>query len=408
MPRRVLVVLLILLAAPASTSALTQRATVLHKGGVNDGDTIIVKLAGRTQVIRFLGVQASELTAYNNDNPSKWRGECYAVPAARYVLSMVRKAHFRARLSSPTPRSDSRGRLIRRVELLIDGTWRDLGKLELGRGLALWLHNASVTDINQQYSLAEQQAAASGLGLWKPDACGAGPSPGTTFELRILSDPIGDDTPDGEWVRITNTSDRDVPLTGWYLGDAGPKSERFHFPAGTTLGAGQSIAVFNGGGTSTSTLFYRGLTHTLFENSFNGGGAGDGAYLIDPDGDVRGHSIYPCLLACSDPEQGALEVHANPIRGPEYVTIRNVSDHVVDLYRYELRVKGAYAFGPSSLLQPGETMQVFIKGDPSENTRLERHIGYDGAYMADAGGTARVSTFDEIDLACDAWGSGHC
>jgi endonuclease YncB( thermonuclease family) len=406
---RLLAALLLSLLAPASASALTQQATVLKRGGVNDGDTIIVRLAGKTEKIRFLGVQAFELTTYNNNDPSRWTGECNSVAAGRFVLKTVKKAGYRVRLSSPAPKTDSRQRLIRQVELRLGGQWRDLAAMELERGLVLWLHHVASTDINRRYSLLQQQAAARGVGLWRADACGAGPAPGASFELRIMSDPLGEDTDlNGEWVRITSTSAQPVPLAGWYLGNAGPKAERFRFPAGTTIAPGASITVFNGSGSSTGSVFFRGLTHNLFENSFNGGGAGDGAYLLDTDGDVRAHTIYPCLLNCSDPEQGSLEVRANPIRGPEYVAIRNVSDHPVDLYRYELRVKGAYAFGPSSLLGPGETMQVFIKGDPSEDTRLTRHVGYDGPYMNDAGGTARVSTFDEIDLACDAWGAGNC
>ena len=67
----------------------------------------------------------------------------------------------------------------------------------------------------------------------------------------------------------------------------------------------------NGGGD-----FYKGLTHTIFENSYNGFGAGDAAYLLDPDGDVRAHTIYPCRVACADPNAGAVAVRANPIRGP--------------------------------------------------------------------------------------------
>lgn len=410
MARRLLIAaLLLLVPAPASAQGVTQTARVLERGGVNDGDTIIVKLGGRTEVVRFLGVQAFELTTYNNNDPSRWRGECNAVPAARFVLDTLRRAGPRVRLSSPAPKTDSRGRLIRRVEVRLRGRWRDLAAMQLRRGLVLWLHHVASEDINRAYSLAEQRAAARGVGLWRPEACGAGPSRSAAFELRIMSDPLGEDADrNGEWVRITNTSAQSVPLAGWSLGNAGPKAERFRFPAGTTIAPGASITVFNGAGTSTATAFFRDLPHNIFENSFNGGGAGDGAYLLDPDGDVRAHAIYPCLLDCTDPEQGSVEVRANPIRGPEHVTIRNVSDHPVDLHRYQLRVKGAYAFGPDSVLAPGETMQVFIKGRPADDTRLRKHIGYPGAYMRDAGGTARVSTFDEIDLACESWGDGRC
>ena len=207
---------------------------------------------------------------------------------------------------------------------------------------------------------------------------------------------------------MTNTGPVAVPLDGWYLGNAGPKRERFRFPPGTVIAPGESYTVHTGRGADAGGIYYRGLSHTLFENSANGGGAGDGAYMIDPDGDVRAHTVYPCRVGCSDPNQGALRVQANPIRGPEYVLIRNVSGHDVDLHDYELRLPGAYAFGPDSVLPPGQTMQVFVKGSPSEDTRYVRHIGYDGAYLRDAGGAVAVTTFDEIALGCDSWGDGRC
>lgn len=391
-----------------SAQAATQTATVLRKGGVNDGDTVIVRLDGRREVVRFLGVQAFELTAYNNDDPSKWRGECHAVPAARYVLRTVKRAGYRVRLSSPAPRTDERNRLLRQVDVRLGGRWRDLGQMMLRRGLVLWLHHVAEAGLNRRYSLAQQTAAARGAGIFRPEACGAGPAQDAAFELRIMSDPIGEDTRNGEWVRITNAGPRSVTLGGWHLGNAGPKADRFRFPAGTSIAPGRSITVFTGAGTAGATVFFRDLGHNLFENSDNGNGAGDGAYLLDPDGDVRAHTVYPCLLACDDPNAGALEVRANPSRGPEYVLIRNVSATAVDLHRYQLRIKGAYPFGPDSVLAPGETMQVFVAGDPADDTRLVRHAGYRGAYMKDSGGAARVSTYDEIDIACDAWGTGSC
>lgn len=406
MPRLLVLLLTLGLAAPAAGQEI---APVLRKGGVNDGDTIIVRLHGKVQKIRFLGVQAFELTTYNNNDPSKWTGECNSVPAARFVLKTVKQAGYRVRLSSPAPVTDKRGRLIRKVEVRLGGVWRDLSAMELERGLVLWLHHVKDTAINQAYSTLEQQAALRGDGLWDPNDCAAGPHQDAKVSLHVFSDPLGEDTDlNDEWVRLDNTGTRDLPLDGWYLGNAGPKTERYRFPAGTVLHAGESFTVHTGSGTNGNGHFYKGLGHTIFENSYNGFGAGDAAYLLDPDGDVRAHSIYPCLVSCTDPNIGALAVHANPIRGPEYVDVRNTSGHVVDLFDYELRVKGNYAFGPNSVLAPGETMRVFIKGEPRDDTRLERHVGYPGAYMNDAGGSARVSTFDEIDLACDAWGSGRC
>jgi endonuclease YncB( thermonuclease family) len=407
-PRRLLPALLLCLlaAAPARGADI---ATVVRSAPVNDGDTIFVRLHGRAETIRSLGIQAFELSTYNNHNPSKWRGECHSVDAARFVLRTIKRTGYRVRLSSPAPFTDSRGRLVRKIEVRSGGAWRDLSAMELERGLVLWLHHIKDTAINERYSTLEQQAAERGAGLWDANDCGAGPVPDARIQLRVFSDPLGEDTNlDAEWVRLTNAGTVDVPLDGWYLGNAGPKTERYRFPAGTVLHAGASITVHTGSGTNGGGDYYKGLSHTIFENSYNGFGAGDAAYLLDPDGDVRAHTIYPCRVACADPNRGALTVRANPIRGPEYVDITNDAGHAIDLFDYELRVKGGYAFAAGSMLAPDETMRVYIEGDPRDDTRLVRHVGYGGAYMRDAGGTARLSTFDEIDLACDAWGDGRC
>ena len=385
-------------------------ATVPRVGGVTDGDTLDARVGGRREHVRFIGVQAMELTRYSN-SPSRWRGECGAVAAARLVDRLVRHSHRRVRLTAQHPRRDSRGRLLRSVAVHIGGRWRDVGEMLMARGLTLWLHSTLETAWNARYNRLGQQAAQRHAGLWNPTLCGRGPAQDVPLKVWVMSDPVGDDARelDAEYVRIRNLSPTlSVSLRGWWLSDAGPKPTRFHFPAATRLGPGETLTVHTGRGASAGLDLYRGLPGTVFENSANGGGAGDGAYVFDPRGDLRAHMVYPCLVACSDPEQGAVAVTANAIRGPEYVDIRNVSGHDVDLFGYELRLPGGYGFGPGSSLRPGETMRVFVEGDPADDTRLVKHIGYGGAYLPDSGGSASVTTFDEIVLGCDAWGSGRC
>lgn len=383
-------------------------SSVPRKGGVNDGDTIDANVRGRREHVRFLGVQAMELTRYSV-TPSKRRGECHALAATNLVERVMRQGGYRVRLAAQAPRRDAFGRLLRFVAVRVDGRWRDVGEMLMARGLTLWLHNTVETTFNRRYNLLGQRAAAKGIGLFNPTACGAGPSQDVPVRVWAMSDPVGDDSPDTEYMRVQNLSGTaTLSLTGWHLSDAGPKPIRFRFPAGTKLGPGQTLTVFTGRGTSSGSVFYRGLKNTQFENSANGGDAGDGVYLFDPKGDLRAHLIYPCLVACSDPLQGAVEVVENADRGPEYVLVRNVSDNPFNLYGYQLRLPGAYAFGPESVLQPGETMQIFVRGEPSDDTRLTRHIGYDGPYLPDSGGRATVSTFDEIVLGCDSWGNGSC
>jgi hypothetical protein len=196
-----------------------------------------------------------------------------------------------------------------------------------------------------------------------------------------------------------------VDLAKWWVRDSGLR--RFTFPAGTVLRPGRTITVHVGSGQDSAETFYWGLPGTIFENTASGGDQGDGAYLFDPQGDLRSYLVYPCLVACSDPNQGAVTLSAHPF-GREYALIRNVSNHPVDLYGYELRTPGSYGFDENSTIQPGETMEVDVKGNPGSDTRLLKHMGIGGAYLPDSGGALHLSTFDEITLSCDAWGSGRC
>jgi hypothetical protein len=79
------------------------------------------------------------------------------------------------------------------------------------------------------------------------------------------------------------------------------------------------------------------------------------------------------------------------VRGPRLVPAR---DQPVD--------------GEEPALAPGQTLEVDINGDPSNDAALRRYWGLNRLVLPDAGGAVRVQTFDSITLACDAWGSGSC
>ena len=377
---------------------------------VNDGDTVDVDIDGdgsrRRHTVRFIGVQAMELTRYSR-NPRKRRG-CNAVPASNLVESLVRRGRKRVRLTAQSPQKDSQGRLFRSVAVKIGGRWRDVGERLMASGLTLWMHVKGETAWNRRYNSLGQQAARKRIGLWNAVTCGQGPSQEVPLQAWVMSDPLGEDTVDvnSEYVRIRNLSPTTpVSLARWWVRDSGLR--RYTFPAGTVLGPGQTITVHSGRGRRAGSSFYWGLPGTVFENSVSGGGQGDGGYLFDPQGDLRAYMVYPCLVVCSDPNQGALRVLQHAI-GREYVLVQNVSARAVDLFGYQLRLPGGYAFGRDTVLLPGETLEVQVKGDPASDTRLVRHMGIDGPYLPDRGGTASVTTFDEIVLACDAWGTARC
>ena len=57
----------------------------------------------------------------------------------------------------------------------------------------------------------------------------------------------------------------------------------------------------------------------------------------------------------------------------------------------------------------GPMSQLLEIGDSDEpDTRLRKLWRRDGFILDDAGDVVRLETFDEIGLACDAWGSRTC
>ena len=375
---------------------------------INDGDTVKVRLRGSRRVhwVRFRAVQAMELTRYS-DHRAKRRGQCHAVAAANRVEDLVRASHYRVRLSAQHPATDHTGRLIRWIAVRRHGRWQDVGEILMREGHTLWMASTTDTAWNHRYDVLGQRAAQAHRNLWDPTTCGTGPQQDVPLRVWALSDPLGRDTPDGEFVKVQNRSATEtLHLGGWWVRDA--MLRRFTFPAGTTVPPGGTATLHVGRGTRSGNDFFWGLGTTAFENPGDGRDLGDGAYLFDPKGDLRAWMLYPCLAACTDPYQGALQVTAHP-RRPESATIRNTSGQPVDLYGYAFTIEGATApFAPGTILQPGETMTVFPQGSPDQDTRDERHLGLDGYAMADAGGWVSVSTFNGIALACDAWGSGRC
>jgi len=393
---------------PGDSSSPTCQVWMSTEKTINDGDTIGVDIDGdgthKVFQIRFSGIQAMEETRYST-HESQLRGQCHAVAAAREVYRLMRLGHRRVRLTAQDPQTDRLGRLFRNLQVRIRGRWVDVGTDEMRKGLTLWMHVRNETAYNRIYNTLGQQAMHRHIGMWNPTTCGVGPDQDVPLKVWVMSDPLQDDTADTEWIKIRNQGSSDVPLGHWWVRDSGLR--RYTFPAGTVLRAGHTITVYVGHGPSGPDNFDWGQPGTVFENSINGGDVGDGAYLFDPQGDLRDYMVYPCIVQCSDPLQGAVRVTAHP-DGREYVLVKNVTAQPVDLYGYELRMPGGYAFPPGTVIAPGDTLTVFVEGSPSQDSSDTLHEGVPGAYMPDSGGAVEVTTFDEIDLDCDSWGSGRC
>lgn len=384
---------------------------------VSDGDTMRVRLStGAHVIVRVSGINAMELTDYNTRHRE---GACHGVQAADRTSQLVKEAKGRVRLSAIDPTSHSRNRERRAVSLHIGHRWVDLGRTLLSEGLALWLPATKEWAWNARYSTIVEDAAARHVGLWDASACGGGPNEGQPIKLWANWDGDGNDHylfgPNSEWVRIKNLDPvNPLPLGGWWLRDADlPKQlkrRQYVFDRGAVVPPGATMTVHLGPGTDSELDRYWGLDVPLLDNVNRAKESGDGAYLFDPDGDLRAYMMYPCRVSCADPNAGALQLVVQT-RASQYVEVRNVSDHAVGLEDYSLtldRPNHVYTFAPDTTLQPGETMRIVVERDPDADQPLLRGWGQGTRILPKAGGAIRLSTYRDVVLACAAWGDDAC
>jgi endonuclease YncB( thermonuclease family) len=397
---------------------------------IADGDTIKVKLdddpSRAVQLVRFTGINAMELHRYSK-YAARRRGECHGLAATALVEHYIRGSHWRVRLAAQRASSESgaRHRLRRSVWVEVGGHWRDLAKLEMEQGLALWLPNETEWAHNGEYHVLAEQAALAKHGLYDPASCGAGPDEDLPVSVSVNWDSDGPDSKnlDGEWVEIRNAGARPLPLAGWWIRDSWLNYDANHkpgygFPAGASVPAFGTIRVHIGCGTNSAGDFYWCQGSSAFENvTHDKTQMGDGAYLFDPQGDLRTSQIYPCAVACADPLAGAIRVEVHP-KTPESITLTNVSGGTVDLGEHVLQFAMprahrdsyvfGYPFGPGTLLAPGETMTVLPGGSRLLNVGMTRQLGRGQFVLPDGGGQVSLRTATDIRTTCASWGRGHC
>jgi endonuclease YncB( thermonuclease family) len=379
---------------------------------IGDGDTLNVRFAGQSKKkpgtrIRITGIQAMEEYTYTSDRKHR-RGECHANEATARLEYLVKQSKGRVQLAAQHPGSESRDRPLRQVRVVINHRWRDVGRILLGEGHALTLSSRSEWATNQSYDYLAQRTAAQQLRIWNSYYCGPGPEQLANLRVWVNSNPPGSDArnPNGEWVRVKNLDPaRTVRIGGWWLRDSA--LHRYVFPSTATVRAGGSVTLFAGRGSNSATDFFWGNRKAIFDNE-DGRGKGDGAYLFDPEGDLRAWMTYPCAYRCRDPLQHAvrLTVHAS---GHEYVKVKNVTSKAIDLESYRMQAGAyAYAFPAGTVLRRRDVLRVDVKGDPAEDQPLRKYWGLDKFLLPNHGGVARISTYNDIVLTCDAWGNGSC
>ena len=300
------------LVAPAvvSTAGPAQAASVTY-GKVKfvaDGDTIDVDVAGdgtsRPVRVRYIGIQAMELSRYSQ-TLSKLRGDCWGVDAARNLHSLINGKQVRLSSRKSSSASGANVRPRRHVAVQMGGQWVDTGALQVSAGYALPDLLPDEYTQNLNYMRRAQEAAAAGLGMWgNPARCGAGPNQTEPLKVTVNWDAEGNDAANvnGEWVDITNLGAVPVALGNWWVRDAayrGYKAHGYTIPAGTQVEPGATLRIHVGNGNNSADRLYWGLSENIFANVTGGAQSmGDGAWLFDPQGDMRAWDMYPCRAAC--------------------------------------------------------------------------------------------------------------
>ena len=213
-----------------------------------------------------------------------------------------------------------------------------------------------------------------------------------------------------------------MALAGWWLRDSdlrfgGRGAPGFRFAPGTTVPAGGSVVLHSGCGRDDGHDMHWCQKAPVLDNvSSDARAFGDGAYLFDPQGDLRTSTTWPCLRACADPLQGRVRLAVHP-RTPEQVTVTNTSAGEVDLDGHLLALHlrghaGSYTwsspFPAGARLAPGETLRIDPGGAAAPDGRLRWHLGRGRNVLADGGNAMSIRSFTDVQVACTAWGSWHC
>ena len=386
----------------------TWTVTVTH---ISDGDTIDVRFQDDTEDrIRLLGIQAMEV---HEDVPN----DCHADEATQRLIELTGGVGSEVILKvwdesvyntyTGTPRAW-------RYLFVDDGNGSEInvGLKMVEEGLVLAFPHTTETLYNDDFMIAQQNAAANKINLWNDSYCSDGPSQEAQLEMWVNWDAEGDDyeNVNGEWIKIKNNGGGDVSLSQWLLRDSA--LNYFYFPVGTTLSSGNTITVYLGSGSDSGNTLYWGLSEPLFKNEI-----GNGAYLLDPapDGDIRASFTYPCIVNCTDPLEGKIELIANydaagddAIADPngEWIEIKNISAETIDLEKYMLHALpiGSHIFyfnDGNSTIAPNEIMRIYV--GQGTNTALVKYWGKDNCILSNTEDKIWVDTFTGIEIADFSW-----
>ena len=136
-----------------TNEGLGAAAALVPVAGIVDGDTITVRIDGRTERVRVIGIDTPELADR----------ECYAQQAASRMQSLAQSRSVRLEADPTQADRDRYGRLLRHV-FVEDG--RSAAQILISEGLGREYTYAADYRYQGRYRAAEAAARSAGKGLW--------------------------------------------------------------------------------------------------------------------------------------------------------------------------------------------------------------------------------------------------
>lgn len=385
---------------------------------VADGDTFRFIQDGTTEyvTVRLLGVNTPEIRGFNNAHRDK---DMCGGAEATDVLKSVLRPGSKVQLRSLRKESKGRGRIQRYAfawNPLTEQYDIDVQSIIAQSGLAMWFTIKSEAALSYQYRVMIAQTQIANRGIWNPEYCGPLEQPEANISVIVNWDAEGNDNANinGEFIVVRNIDTKDVDLTGWLLRDSSLTSW-FYFPPGSVLAPNDFRVVRVGigvNGTPNPRDLYMNSETALFPNTAPGLFLGDGAYLLDRNTAMRSYYEYPCVLDCTDPQQGVLRItKVNAVStaksmaertNQEYIKIKNGGPTPVLLDGYYLR-RGVstYPFIVNSVIEPGKILTVRVgKGTPTVSTQ---YWGRSSTLLRDSGDRVALMSNRNVTISAKAW-----
>ena len=164
--------------------------------------------------------------------------------------------------------------------------------------------------------------------------------------------------PQDDYLILKNVSSSQIDLTNWWMkGES--ESGRYNFPSGFKLNAGQTVNVYTGVGTDSSTKLYIGLPYSLWTISNNC------AYLRDNNGYLEDKQCVSQAVPTptASPTPSVYIAGFNPSSVPEndYVIISNSTTQSFNLTGWWMKAEsesGRYDFPIDFILNAGSSVNV--------------------------------------------------